>query len=66
MPKLESVCNSDEFDDTRCEAPEDWFSDVASDWVTSCGAECMTDELSGVDSEGSCLSTLTQNQLCLP
>ena len=66
MPILESVCDSDEFNDTRSEAPEDWFLDVASDWVTLCGAECMTDELSGVNSEGSCLSTLTQNQLCLP
>ena len=51
MPKLESVCDSDEFDNTRNEALKDWFSDVASNWVTSCDAECMTDELSGVDSE---------------
>ena len=51
MPELESVCDSNEFNDTRSEAPEDWFSDEDSDWVTSCDAECVTNELSGVNSE---------------
>ena len=37
----------------RSEASKDWFSDEDSDWVTLCDAECMTNELSGVDSKGS-------------
>lgn len=56
MPKLLTVLNSDEeIDSIDGEAAKDCFSDVGDDWDNPWGKGYSTDELSGVDSEGSLL-----------
>ena len=54
MPELVTVCDSEEeADGIDNEMAEDWFSDFGDDWETPCGMGYSTDELSGIDSEGS-------------
>ena len=54
IPRLETVYNSEEeVDSVDDKMAKDWFSDVGNDWETLYCMGHATDELSGVDSEGS-------------